>query len=161
MISPKLKPWLWAIIILVSAAAAVLYFSPFRAKERLPEVESTAGRQTYNFILADTPEEIIKGLSGLELLPEDTVLLFTYERDNSCGVWMKDMKFSIDVVWLDSNFKVVDFARGLEPATFPRVFSPVRPCRYFIEANEGFVKANGIRRGSSVFIDFTNSSLSF
>ncbi len=117
--------------------------------------------KSYTLLLADTKEKRNAGLSGKDSLPTNTVLLFSYEKNERCSVWMKNMKLSIDVVWLDDNFTVVDLKEGLSPDTYPKAFSPASPCRYFIEAKEGFIQANNIRINNKVSIDFANSLLNF
>lgn len=115
---------------------------------------TTLGKVSYKFLLADTLQKRILGLSGKDSLPSDTVLLFSFQEDSDCGIWMKDMKFSIDAVWFDSDFKVIHLEENISPDTYPQVFSPSSSCRYFIEANAGFIKANDINVGDEVFVDF-------
>ncbi|TSC75080.1 MAG: hypothetical protein G01um101430_581 [Parcubacteria group bacterium Gr01-1014_30] len=139
---------------------SVLYFPKTFFYRSVPKAE-TPEKPSYSFLLADTPEKRIQGLSGMVSLPPNTVLLFSYDNNDSCGIWMKGMKFSIDVVWLDSNFRIIDFKEGLSLLSYPGVFSPVSPCRYFVEAQEGFIKANNIRIGDKVSINFADFLLNF
>jgi len=150
-------------ILIVVAAASImpvaLYLEINNLDRSALSLKAAAG--SYLFLLADTPEERSKGLSGADSLPANTVLLFSYENADGCGVWMKDMKFPIDIVWIDENFNVIYFTEGLSPATYPKTFFPVSQCKYFIEAEEGFIQANDIHMGSKASIDFTNSLISF
>ena len=146
-------------ILLLALAAAIMAVT-FIQSQIHPQKENSL-MKSYTFLLADTKEKRNAGLSDKDSLPADTVLLFSYGEDGKCSIWMKDMKFSIDVVWLDDNFTVVDLKEGLSPDTYPQAFSPISPCRYFIEAEEGFIRTNNIRIDDKVSVDFTNSLLNF
>lgn len=105
----------------------------------------SANRAKIRIEVADTPEERIKGLSGRESLDENAGLLFVYDQPGIYGIWMKDMKFPIDVVWLDENYRVVDIVYDIQPDSFPEVFEPSKPALYIFEVNAGFASANGIK----------------
>ncbi|MCC6290679.1 DUF192 domain-containing protein [Candidatus Nomurabacteria bacterium] len=85
--------------------------------------------------LAQTPEEMTRGLSGREGLPEDSGMLFVYPEDTVPAFWMKDMRFPIDIIWLDKNWMVVGIEKNLLPSTYPQTFSPPKPIRYVLEKN--------------------------
>jgi len=145
--------------ILLLAIAAIVMAVIFLQSQDYPQQEANL-MKSYAFLLADTPEKRNAGLSGKDSLPVDTVLLFSYEKDSSCSIWMKNMKFSIDVIWLDDKLTVISLKEGLSPGTYPRTFSPAAPCRYFIEAKAGFIQANNIRLNDKIAIDFASSLLS-
>lgn len=95
-----------------------------------------------------------EGLSGTENLPSDEVMLFVFESDSRWGIWMKDMQYSIDVVWLDESKKVVDMALGVTPSSYPRVYTPKKDARYVLEFAAGTVRQQSIREGQhAVFSD--------
>jgi hypothetical protein len=150
-------------ILIVIAAASIMPVALYSEVNNLDKSDLSlkAAASSYLFLLADTPEERSKGLSGVDSLPDNTVLLFSYENTDGCGVWMKDMKFPIDIVWIDENFNVIYFTEGLSPSTYPKTFYPVSQCKYFVEAAEGFIKASDIHMGARVSIDFANSLISF
>jgi uncharacterized membrane protein (UPF0127 family) len=166
ILSFRIHPALGILIVVATAGimSAILYSETLNlqlAAGQVYQEDVASGKDSYLFILADTPAERSRGLSGADSLPANTVILFSYESNDTCGVWMKSMKFPIDIVWLDENFNVVYFTESLSPATYPRIFYPVSPCRYFIEAGEGFIRANDIRIGSRVSVDFANSLIHF
>lgn len=63
---------------------------------------------------------------------------------------MKDMKFPIDVIWLDGDYYVIDIAQSVEPNSFPEVFEPSEPALYILEVNAGFAKRYGVEVGDSL-----------
>lgn len=102
--------------------------------------------------IADTPQKRIQGLSGIGELPKNHGMLFVFDRDDFYSIWMKDMQFSIDVLWLTESGTVIDIAESLSPSTYPETFAPKEPARYILELPNGFVHAHGINIGSIVSI---------
>ena len=60
-----------------------------------------------NADVAITSELISKGLAVKNQLKENEAMLFIFEESAKHSFWMKDMKFPIDIIWLDSASKVV------------------------------------------------------
>lgn len=97
--------------------------------------------------VSDDPLERQKGLSSRESLAIDAGMLFVFEKPDKHGIWMKDMNFSLDIIWLDENFKVVNFKKDVSPDTFPTAFTPTSPALYVIETNAGFIDQFSIKIG--------------
>jgi uncharacterized membrane protein (UPF0127 family) len=87
--------------------------------------------------VVDTPELRRQGLSGRESLAEDRGMLFVFEEPSTDNCfWMKDMNFSIDMVWLNENREVVTVASNISPETYPETFCPELPAKYGLELAE-------------------------
>ncbi|MDP3763263.1 MAG: DUF192 domain-containing protein [bacterium] len=102
--------------------------------------------------VADTPEMHAKGLSGRKTLPIDTGMLFVFENQEQYGFWMKDMNFTIDIVWIDENLRIVGIEKRVLPETFPQVFYPKSPVKYVLELPAGFADKYRIDTGQYVTI---------
>lgn len=100
--------------------------------------------------IANTPESREQGLSGLTGLPENHGLLFVFDTPGDYGIWMKDMNFSIDILWLSKDFKVVHIEDRVSPGTYPTVFYPDEPAQYVLEANAGWAESAGIVTGDTL-----------
>lgn len=111
---------------------------PFRIGGRVIEVER-----------AVTGEQRMHGLSARGGLAKDTGMLFVFTNDDTYGFWMKDMRFPIDIIWLDASYTIVDMEERVEPATYPTVFYPSAPARYVLEVPAGFVQEHGLSIGLS------------
>ncbi len=112
------------------------------------------GEETLVVEVAGTHASRMKGLSGREDLKEDTGLLFAFEQSGYHEFWMKDMKFPIDIIWLDSNFRIVDIKKGAEPSSYPEVFRPKEEAQYAVETISGFADKHKVNIGDkAVFID--------
>lgn len=108
------------------------------------------GNKTYFVEISDTNTERQRGLSLHTPLTSDEGMLFVFEREDFYSFWMKDMLFAIDILWIDSNLRVVHIERNISPETYPKVFRPESKSRYVLEISSGQVDANNIKIGDSV-----------
>lgn len=104
----------------------------------------------FKIILADTPMSRERGLSGRISLDSDTVMLFVFENSSLHNFWMKDMLFSIDMVWLDTNRKIIHIERSVKPETYPKSFGPDEDSKYVLEFKEGAINTIGLEVGDQV-----------
>lgn len=100
--------------------------------------------------VADTNEERARGLSGRSALKNGGGLFFIFDMPGSYSFWMKDMRFPIDIVWINENWEVVGVERGVAPGTFPQTFYPPSEILYVLELNAGEAAKLGIDAGSKV-----------
>ena len=100
-----------------------------------------------SIIIADTPTERVKGLSGRKSLAENQIMLFIFDYPDY-KIWMEDMKFPIDIIWLDENKKITHVEENISPETFPETFFPPEKSLYIIEANAGFARKNDLQVGN-------------
>ncbi len=97
--------------------------------------------------IADSPKEREHGLSDRRSLADTAGLLFVFDRAGKQCFWMKDMRFSIDMIWLDGDKKILKIERGVSPATYPQTFCPPQPAQYVIEVNDGVADRAGLAVG--------------
>ena len=102
--------------------------------------------------VADTHNERVQGLSGREILGESQAMLFEFGEPGEYGIWMKDMNFSIDVLWLDEALEVVHIVERMSPESYPRSYRTPTPARYVLEINAGLVEKNAIAIGDKAAI---------
>ena len=81
-------------------------------------------------------------------------MLFIFKKEDIHGIWMKDMQFPIDILWLDSGYEVVDIAENVSPLTYPKIFYPKTSSLYVFEARQGFARENKIGLGTKLQISF-------
>lgn len=110
------------------------------------------GSTTVQASVADSIPERIKGLSGTPFLPDDVVKLFAFGTEGEHSIWMKDMNYSIDIIWVAKNGTVVHIEENVSPDTYPESFSSPKPAWYVIETNAGFVQRNVVAVGDQVVV---------
>jgi len=110
------------------------------------------GGRKVNVEVIKSQEDLARGLSFRENLEKDAGMLFVFEKSDYHAFWMKDMKFSLDIIWLDENFSVVHIEKSVKPETFPNSFKPNVLSKYVLEVNAGFAEENKIEVGSHMQI---------
>ena len=100
--------------------------------------------------VADTKYLLEKGLSGQESLSDNEGMFFIFDKPDKYGFWMKEMKFSIDIIWIDSNFQVIHIEKSLSPATYPKIFYPPAKASYVLEIRAGQSNKVNLKIGDSV-----------
>ena len=107
--------------------------------------------ETIRVDIADSPEERERGLSGKEGLAENEGMLFEFEEEARYGFWMKDMLFSIDIIWLSNEGRIVDMLENAAPESYPKYsFLPNVAARYVLELPAGYAKAYNVKIGDWV-----------
>lgn len=102
--------------------------------------------------VANTLPDRIKGLSGTPYLPDGVVKLFAFGTEGEHSIWMKDMNYSLDIIWVSRAGNIVHIEENISPDTYPKSFSSPVPAWYVIEANAGFVAREGIKVGDTTAV---------
>jgi uncharacterized membrane protein (UPF0127 family) len=84
-------------------------------------------------------EDRAMGLMFRPSLPADRGMLFLFEQSDFHGIWMKNCRFPIDIVWLDEASQVVHVAESVPPCKADPcpVYEPLRRARYVLELGAG------------------------
>ena len=108
------------------------------------------GRVAVRVELARSVQEKMRGLSGRADLKSGHGMLFMYERPQPIGIWMKDMRFPLDILWMQEG-RIVHIERNAPPLT------PAAPERVYtatgdlvLEVPAGFVGQHKVRLGDPV-----------
>jgi len=102
--------------------------------------------------VARTEAEKVRGLSGRDRLAPDRGMLFVYEAPVRPLIWMRGMRFPLDILWIRDG-RVVDLVRGAKapaPGEAPEEFAPREDAQYVLEVPAGFVERQGIAVGDRV-----------
>lgn len=79
------------------------------------------------------------GLMFRPSLPEDRGMLFVFDVADFHSIWMKNCRFSIDILWLDETGRVVHLAEAVPPCRADPcpTYGPLRRAAYVVELNAG------------------------
>ncbi len=131
---------IWFIVIalfLVISTFAAVYLFQGQSEPETKSNELIINDTTFEIERALTQEERVQGLSGRDSIDKGNGLLFDFYEEGDWGIWMKDMKFSIDMIWLDGHSVITDIEQNVSPDTYPQTFCPDKPARYVVEVNAG------------------------
>ena len=103
--------------------------------------------------LSTTPDAQSKGLAIRDSLNENEGMLFIFETPQKYSFWMKDMKFPIDIIWINQDGKIVHIEKNLPPCVFllpcPS-YAPKDDSLYVLEVVSNFTNKFDINVGDSV-----------
>lgn len=137
-------------IIIAVVLAAVLVILP----SLKPSTTLYLGDGVFNGRIAMNDADRKQGLSGLDSLPVNQALIMAYPGDGQWQIWMKDMKFPIDIIWLNSDKKVVYIAKNATPEDSTNtVFTPTGSARYVVEVPAGTVENRKITTNRTATFD--------
>ncbi len=96
--------------------------------------------------IADTEPRRVRGLMFQEQLPYDQGMIFVFEESGFYSLWMLNMQFPLDMIWFDSDGKVVYIEKNvppcksaLETVTCTGNNSAENEAKYILEVTAGFV----------------------
>jgi uncharacterized membrane protein (UPF0127 family) len=113
----------------------------------------TINRYNISAFVADTDAKRIEGLSGIENIAQDQGMLFILDYPSKQGFWMKEMKFPLDIIWVDNNNTVVHVEKRLQPCTsifFCPVFTPLKDAKFVLETGAGFADSHSVKEGTRI-----------
>ncbi len=96
-----------------------------------------ADKQPLIVELSETSEQQALGLSGRKSLPNGHGMLFTFVPPSNACMWMKDMKFDIDVYWYSATGNIISSRTNTKPESYPAVYCPEIRASYMLEVNDG------------------------
>jgi uncharacterized membrane protein (UPF0127 family) len=115
-------------------------------------VEWSLPGQTITLLVSSTSADQEQGLGDTPSLSSTTGMFFVFAEPDDYGFWMKDMKFPLDIIWLDQNFKIIHIEHDLSSTTYPKVFLPDSPAKYVIEVNAGLAQKFSLAIGETMQI---------
>ena len=140
-------------LLLISGIIIIGAIFLFLNQKTLPPPVLRLPNKDISIIVVDTPETMQKGLGGRELLSGDEGMLFIFAKPELHGIWMKDMKFAIDIIWIDEEYKIVHIESNVSPQTYPKTFWPLAKSLYVLETKAGFALENELKVGDILNFD--------
>jgi uncharacterized membrane protein (UPF0127 family) len=108
------------------------------------------GGQTYRLEVADTEVTYQKGLGDRLSLPQNRGMVFVYPNPQPLCFWMKDMRFSLDIIWLNGDKQIIKIAPGVAPSTYPKTYCSDSTAEYVVELNAGQAQLLHLRLGQTL-----------
>ena len=136
-------------VALISVGAYAVVSGVIRATDNMQMLVAPSG--VIEVEVADTPELMAKGLSGRSGLADDQGMLFVFnDASGSKCFWMKDMQFSIDMIWLDDQKTVLNVVENVHPDSYPELYCPEGLAVYGLEVAGGRADQLGLKSGETI-----------
>lgn len=117
----------------------------------------TINKKTFSIDIAKTDSEQEKGLAIYNNLPLNKGMIFIFKNADYHAFWMKDMKFPIDIIYINKNiivdvFKNAPFPKS-ENETLP-IIKPSKKADAVLEINAGLCDKYNFKTGDFVKINY-------
>ncbi len=99
--------------------------------------------------IANSPDEIERGLMYRKELCQKCGMLFVMPNNNYQYFWMKNTKIPLDIIFIDQNYKVVNIAENTTPFSTDNVASEGL-AKYVLEVNAGLAKQNNLQKADLI-----------
>lgn len=134
-------------VVIIIAAGALLAI-----EQRTKYVDIKIGDRIIKAEVADTFAKRKKGLSGRDGLEKGEGMIFLFGQSGKYGFWMNEMKFPIDIVWINDN-KIVDILPAISPEDQKIVYYPLEDVNCVLELPANFTKENDLQIGKEILLD--------
>lgn len=118
---------------------------------KLERIEIVSGDRRHIFMveMARNDGDRSRGLMFRASIPQDSGMLFDFERDQMISMWMKNTYLSLDMVFIFADGRVHRIESRTEPQS-ERVISSGVPVRAVLELNGNTASMLGLRPGDRI-----------
>lgn len=144
-------------VLLVIIATVVFVILPGMLQ---PKIDLRLGDGIFSARVAANEDDRVKGLSGVTELAPNQALLMAYPSESKWGIWMKDMKVPIDIVWLNKDKKVIYIVKNVSPEDSTSVvYEPPTLALYVVELPAGTVDGKAIKTDSTAVFQINTGDI--
>jgi hypothetical protein len=139
---------------LAAAAAALSLALTVSASPAVVPLTLPSGKVLQSEVMVEDGDRAM-GLMFRPSLPLDRGMIFVFETTDFHGIWMKNCRFPIDILWLDEEKRIVHAAESVPPCKADPcpVYSPMRRAAYVVELNAGQARREKAVLGATVRFD--------
>ena len=102
--------------------------------------------------IADDDYQRETGLMYRESMEQDQGMLFIFENEEPRGFYMKNTNIPLDLIFLDSENKIVSMSKNARPGNMETIPSKV-PAQYVLEVNAGLADQWNLTVGDSLILN--------
>ena len=100
--------------------------------------------------IVSDPQDRKTGLMNRESLPDDSGMIFVWDRSKVQCMWMKNTSIPLSVAYIEDTGEIIDIY-DMVPLSRKPVCSK-KPVLYALEVNKGWFKKNGFHVGNFINI---------
>jgi uncharacterized membrane protein (UPF0127 family) len=117
--------------------------SQSQGQRGLPTTSMRIGSRTFELEIARTQDQLATGLMNRDSMPADHGMIFVFDNDQLLHFWMKDTRYPLDVIFVNSGGQVVSVRQMAAYDTKTDTTSEGL-AEYAIELNLGAAVAAGV-----------------
>jgi len=101
--------------------------------------------------IATTQEERVTGLMNRTSLPQDSGMLFIFDKERVQKFWMKNTFIPLDIMWIDSKGMIIHIDKNVMPCgEYCKSFGPELSAKFVLEVNGSYTDNHNINAGDVV-----------
>ncbi|MDD4938221.1 MAG: DUF192 domain-containing protein [Candidatus Shapirobacteria bacterium] len=139
-------------IVLLILVALYIIFNLFFKKD-YQNTNLKLNGHDYQIEIAQTITQKSQGLSHRDQLCSNCGMIFLFNYQSTLPFWMKDTLFPLDLIWIDSDGKIVDIQTATETNS-QKIYKNSSPAQYVLEINAGDCQKIGLKTGD--IVDLSN-----
>ncbi|MGV8812925.1 MAG: DUF192 domain-containing protein [Gelidibacter sp.] len=99
--------------------------------------------------IADDEYQTQTGLMYRDSMGQNQAMLFVFPEEDYHAFYMKNTKFSLDIIYIDADNNIVSFQKNAQPYSETSLPSNV-PAKYVLEINGGLADQWGLKVGDKI-----------
>ncbi|MBW2938665.1 DUF192 domain-containing protein [Aureisphaera sp. CAU 1614] len=115
----------------------------------LKKAENDSVLATLEIEISETEYETQTGLMYRKSMEQNRGMLFIFEREARKSFYMKNTEFPLDIIYVNSDLKVVSIQKNTKPFDESSIPSQV-PAKYALEVNAGLSDQWGLEVGDII-----------
>jgi uncharacterized protein len=134
-------------VVSVAAVLVYIYYSPQQYDQQTIRIDNV----TLDTEVAKSWVQRTRGLIGHTPLKETQGMLFVPETEDFHGIWMQNMSFPIDILWVSKDLEIIHIVENAQPCLVNcPIYKPKEKALYVLEVQSGFVQKHGIAVGDKI-----------
>ncbi|MDP9289513.1 MAG: DUF192 domain-containing protein [Thermoproteota archaeon] len=138
-----------------------LLFIPESIKDKnigFPNGTLSIDNKTIKIEVADSPVARQRWLTFREdRLPLDSAMMLVYNKSDLYSLWLLNIEFNVDLVWLDEQANIVYIVKNAAPCKTALdvaecTYKSTKPAKYILAATTGFIEFYNITNNSRIKI---------
>lgn len=108
--------------------------------------------RTFKLFVAKTDKDKQVGLSKYKSIKEEQGMIFSFGKDDYYRFWMKEMKFPIDLIYINDG-KIVTIYKNVpipKDKSNPQIYNSNKPADTVLEISAGLSQKYNFKEGDSV-----------
>lgn len=155
----KPKYLLFIITILLVFAISNFLFLNIQSRlaiDRLKELKdgqiitSIINNTKFKLEVARSPSARARGLTFRKNLENKSGMFFIFDQPNILNFYMKNTLVSLDIIFIDQDFKVINIHKNTQPLNAQILYSSIKPAMFVIELKAGSAEKYQILPGSQI-----------
>jgi uncharacterized protein len=146
----------FGLFLVVIAAVALYQFSNRQNSQIQSQGKVTIGDYSFDVEVAKDPKAQQIGLTKYTSMKDNQGMLFVFDKPDFHSFWMKNMKFPLDIIYIDGD-TIVFIVENAQPADIeeenPTIYKPEAAADKVLEIQKGLVIKYNFKKGDKVKIE--------